>query len=157
MAVRIGVLPDSTLIAQKLVDVNLVACCSPGYLRRRGAPATPADLARHSCLLYGHGGVVTWDFAVEGALKGFEVHGPLRANNGDLIRDAAVAGLGIVRLPDFIVADALRSGQLVTVLDAFLPSPTGVYAVYPQHRQSSLTIRAFVDFLRKHLKMRLAT
>jgi DNA-binding transcriptional LysR family regulator len=157
MAVRIGVLPDSTLIAQKLVDVSLVACCSPGYLRRRGAPATPADLARHSCLLYGHGGVVTWDFAVEGALKGFEVHGPLRANNGDLIRDAAVAGLGIVRLPDFIVADALRSGQLVTVLDAFLPSPTGVYAVYPQHRQSSLTIRAFVDFLRKHLKKRLAT
>jgi DNA-binding transcriptional LysR family regulator len=156
MAVRIGVLPDSTLIAQKLVDVNLVACCSPGYLRRRGAPATPADLVRHSCLLYGHGGVVTWDFAVDGALKGFEVHGPLRANNGDLIRDAAVAGLGIVRLPDFIVADALRSGQLVTVLDDFLPSATGVYAVYPQHRQSSLTIRAFVDFLHKHLKKRLA-
>ncbi|CAB3693997.1 LysR family transcriptional regulator [Paraburkholderia rhynchosiae] len=154
MAVRIGVLPDSTLIAQKLIDVNLVACCSPAYLRRRGAPATPQDLARHSCLLYGHGGVVTWEFAVDGVVKGFEVHGPLRANNGDLIRDAAVAGLGIVRLPDFIVADALRSGQLVTVLDEFLPSPTGVYAVYPQHRQSSLTIRAFVDFLRKHLKKR---
>ena len=156
MAVRIGVLPDSTLIAQKLVDVNLVACCSPAYLRRRGRPAAPADLARHSCLLYGHGGVVTWEFAVDGAVKSFEVHGPLRANNGDLIRDAAVAGLGIVRLPDFIVADALRSGRLVTVLDEFLPSPTGVYAVYPQHRQSSLTIRAFVDFLRKHLKKRLA-
>ncbi|MEX3762333.1 LysR family transcriptional regulator [Paraburkholderia phenoliruptrix] len=155
MAVRIGVLPDSTLIAQKLVDVNLVACCSPAYLRRRGRPAAPADLARHSCLLYGHGGVVTWEFAVDGAVKSFEVLGPLRANNGDLIRDAAVAGLGIVRLPDFIVADALRSGRLVTVLDEFLPSPTGVYAVYPQHRQSSLTIRAFVDFLRKHLKKRL--
>jgi DNA-binding transcriptional LysR family regulator len=155
MAVRIGVLPDSTLIAQKLFDVNLVACCSPRYLRRRGTPAAPADLARHSCLLYGHGGVVAWEFAVHGALKSFEVQGPLRANNGDLIRDAAVAGLGIVRLPDFIVADALRSGELVTVLDEFLPSPTGVYAVYPQHRQSSLTIRAFVDFLRKHLKKRL--
>ncbi|ALE56872.1 LysR family transcriptional regulator [Paraburkholderia graminis] len=155
MAVRIGVLPDSTLIAQKLFDVNLVACCSPRYLRRRGTPAAPADLARHSCLLYGHGGVVAWEFAVDGALKSFEVQGPLRANNGDLIRDAAVAGLGIVRLPDFIVADALRSGELVTVLDEFLPSPTGVYAVYPQHRQSSLTIRAFVDFLRKHLKKRL--
>lgn len=155
MAVRIGVLPDSTLIAQKLVDVNLVACCSPAYLRRRGRPAAPADLARHSCLLYGHGGVVTWEFAVDGAVKSFEVLGPLRANNGELIRDAAVAGLGIVRLPDFIVADALRSGRLVTVLDEFLPSPTGVYAVYPQHRQSSLTIRAFVDFLRKHLKKRL--
>ncbi|MEC5406305.1 LysR family transcriptional regulator [Paraburkholderia sp. MPAMCS5] len=155
MAVRIGVLPDSTLIAQKLVDVNLLACCSPGYRRRRGAPATPEDLARHSCLLYGHGGVVTWEFARDGVEKNFEVHGPLRANNGELVREAAVAGLGIVRLPEFIVADALRSGQLVTVLDDFLPSPTGVYAVYPQHRQSSLAIRAFVDFLRKHLKKRL--
>jgi DNA-binding transcriptional LysR family regulator len=80
----------------------------------------------------------------------------LRANNGDLIRDAAVAGLGIVRLPDFIVADALRSGQLVPVLEAFLPAATSVYAVYPQHRQSSVTIRAFVEFLRKHLQKTLA-
>jgi DNA-binding transcriptional LysR family regulator len=87
--------------------------------------------------------------------KGVEVRGPLRANNGELVRDAAVAGLGIVRLPDFIVADALTSGQLVPVLEAFLPSATSVYAVYPQHRQSSLTIRAFVEFLREQLRKRL--
>ncbi|MFM0717296.1 LysR family transcriptional regulator [Paraburkholderia strydomiana] len=156
MAIRIGTLADSTLVAQKLVDVRLVACCSPGYVRRRGAPAVPADLQRHACLLYGHGGVVSWDFVVDGVVKGVEVRGPLRANNGDLIRDAAVAGLGIVRLPDFIVADALRSGQLVPVLEAFLPAATSVYAVYPQHRQSSVTIRAFVEFLRKHLQKTLA-
>ncbi|WP_144141869.1 LysR family transcriptional regulator [Paraburkholderia sp. BCC1884] len=155
MAIRIGALPDSTLIAQKLVDIRLVACCSPGYLRRRGTPATPRDLERHDCLLYGHGGAVSWEFMVDGVVKGVEVHGPLRANNGDLIRDAAVAGLGIVRLPDFIVADALRSGQLVPVLEAFMPGATSVYAVYPQHRQSSLTIRAFVAFLRDHLSKRL--
>jgi DNA-binding transcriptional LysR family regulator len=152
MAIRIGTLADSTLVAQKLVDVRMVACCSPGYVRRRGAPAAPADLERHSCLLYGHGGVVSWEFVVDGVVKSVEVRGPLRANNGDLIRDAAVAGLGIVRLPDFIVADALRSGQLVPVLEAFLPGATSVYAVYPQHRQSSVAIRAFVEFLRKHLK-----
>ncbi|CAE6723063.1 HTH-type transcriptional regulator DmlR [Paraburkholderia domus] len=151
MAIRIGALPDSTLIAQKLVDVRMVACCSPGYVRRRGAPVVPADLARHSCLLYGHGGAVSWDFVVDGVSKGVEVHGPLRANNGELIRDAAVAGLGIVRLPDFIVADALAGGQLVTVLDGFLPAATTVYAVYPQHRQSSVTIRVFVGFLREQL------
>ncbi|HEY4298542.1 MAG TPA: LysR family transcriptional regulator [Paraburkholderia sp.] len=156
MAIRIGTLPDSTLVAQKLVDVRVVACCSPAYLKRRGAPAVPADLQRHSCLLYGHGGAVSWDFVVDGVVKGVDVHGPLRANNGDLIRDAAVAGLGIVRLPDFIVADALRSGQLVPVLEAFQPGATSVYAVYPQHRQSSVTIRAFVEFLRKHLKKKLA-
>ncbi len=152
MAIRIGTLPDSTLIAQKLVDVRMVACCSPGYVRRRGAPVVPADLARHSCLLYGHGGAVSWDFVVDGVLKGVEVHGPLRANNGELVRDAAVAGLGIVRLPDFIVADALNSGLLVTVLEEFLPSAATVYAVYPQHRQSSVTIRVFVEFLREHLR-----
>ena len=152
MAIRIGALPDSTLIAQKLVDVRMVVCCSPGYVRRRGAPVVPADLARHSCLLYGHGGVVSWDFVVDGVSKGVEVNGPLRANNGELIRDAAVAGLGIVRLPDFIVADALNGGQLVTVLEEFLPSAATVYAVYPQHRQSSVTIRVFVEFLREHLR-----
>lgn len=152
MAIRIGTLADSTLMAQKLVDVRMVACCSPGYLRRRGTPEVPADLERHACLLYGHGGVVSWDFVVEGSVKSIEVRGPLRANNGDLIRDAAVAGLGIARLPDFIVADALKAGLLVPVLDAFLPTAATVYAVYPQHRQSSVTIRAFVDFLREQLR-----
>ena len=156
MAIRIGALPDSTLVAQKLVDIRMVACCSPGYVRRRGAPAVPRDLERHSCLLYGHGGTVSWDFVVDGAAKSVEVHGPLRANNGELVRDAAVAGLGIVRLPDFIVADALRSGQLVPVLEKFLPAATSVNAVYPQHRQTSVTIRAFVEFLREHLRKRLA-
>ncbi|MFL9910156.1 LysR family transcriptional regulator [Paraburkholderia sp. RL17-337-BIB-A] len=155
MAIRIGTLPDSTLIAQKLVDVRMVACCSPGYVRRRGAPRHPAELARHSCLLYGHGGVVSWDFVVDGVSKGFEVEGPLRANNGELIRDAAVAGLGIVRLPDFIVSDALSGGQLVTVLEEFLPMPVTVYAVYPQHRQSSVAVRVFVEFLREGLRGRL--
>jgi DNA-binding transcriptional LysR family regulator len=155
MAIRIGALPDSTLIGQKLVDIRMVACCSPGYVRRRGAPKVPADLERHACLLYGHGGAVNWEFVVDGVTKGVEVRGPLRANNGELVRDAAVAGLGIVRLPDFIVADALSSGQLVPVLEAFLPSATSVYAVYPQHRQSSLTIRAFVEFLREQLRKRL--
>ncbi|MFM0368058.1 LysR family transcriptional regulator [Paraburkholderia aspalathi] len=155
MAIRIGALPDSTLIAQKLVDVRMVVCCSPGYVRRRGAPAVPADLARHSCLLYGHGGVVSWDFVVDGVSKGVEVSGPLRANNGELVRDAAVAGLGIVRLPDFIVAEAVGSGLLVTVLEEFLPSATTVYAVYPQHRQSSVSIRVFVEFLRESLRKRL--
>ncbi|CAE6747088.1 HTH-type transcriptional regulator DmlR [Paraburkholderia aspalathi] len=155
MAIRIGALPDSTLIAQKLVDVRMVLCCSPGYVRRRGAPVVPADLARHSCLLYGHGGVVSWDFVVDGVSKGVEVSGPLRANNGELVRDAAVAGLGIVRLPDFIVAEAVGSGLLVTVLEEFLPSATTVYAVYPQHRQSSVSIRVFVEFLRESLRKRL--
>ncbi|MFP3561835.1 LysR substrate-binding domain-containing protein, partial [Paraburkholderia sp. SIMBA_049] len=73
MAIRIGTLPDSTLIAQRLADVRMVACCSPAYVRRRGAPRAPADLERHPCLLYGHGGVVSWEFVVDGAVKSFDV------------------------------------------------------------------------------------
>ncbi|MGF7131014.1 DNA-binding transcriptional LysR family regulator [Paraburkholderia sp. EB58] len=156
MAIRIGTLADSTLIAQKLAEVRMVACCSPQYLRRRGTPAAPADLERHACLLYGHGGPGSWDLVVDGVQKAVEVHGPLRANNGELIRDAAIAGLGIARLPDFIVSAALKAGQLVSVLEPFLPRASALYAVYPQHRQSSTTIQAFTGFLREQLAKTLA-
>ncbi|WP_144152619.1 LysR family transcriptional regulator [Paraburkholderia sp. BCC1885] len=151
MAIRIGTLADSTLIAQKLAEVRMVACCSPHYLRRRGTPTAPADLKRHACLPYGHGGPANWDFVVDGAHQAVEVHGPLRANNGELIRDAAIAGLGIARLPDFIVSAALEAGTLVTVLEPFLPGAAALYAVYPQHRQSSTTIQTLTAFLREHL------
>jgi DNA-binding transcriptional LysR family regulator len=156
MAIRIGTLADSTLIAQKLAEVRMVACCSPQYARRRGTPAAPADLERHACLLYGHGGPATWEFVLDGVHKAFEVHGPLRANNGELIRDAAIAGLGIARLPDFIVAAAIRTGQLVEVLEPFLAHASALYAVYPQHRQSSTSILAFTAFLREQLARSLA-
>ena len=151
MAIRIGTLADSTLIAQKLAEVRMVVCCSPQYLRWRGTPATPADLDRHACLLYGHGGPANWEFVLDGAHKAVEVHGPLRANNGELIRDAALAGLGIARLPDFIVSAAFKAGQLVAVLEPFLPRATALHAVYPQHRQSSITIQSFTAFLREQL------
>jgi DNA-binding transcriptional LysR family regulator len=151
MAIRIGTLADSTLIAQKLAEVRMVACASPQYLRRRGTPAAPADLERHACLLYGHGGPTSWEFVLDGVSKAVEVHGPLRANNGELIRDAAMAGLGIARLPDFIVAAGIKAGQLVGVLEPFLPHASALYAVYPQHRQTSTTIQAFTAFLREQL------
>jgi DNA-binding transcriptional LysR family regulator len=151
MAIRIGTLADSTLVAQRLGDVRMLACCSPQYLRRRGAPATPADLARHACLAYGHGGPASWEFAVDGARRHVEVRGPLRSNNGELIRDAAMAGLGIALLPDFIVAAAMKAGQLVPVLDPYLPRASALYAVYPHHRQGSMTIRALTGFLREQL------
>ncbi|MGA7811639.1 LysR family transcriptional regulator [Caballeronia sp.] len=156
MAIRIGTLADSTLIAQRLADVRMIACCSPDYKRRRGEPAVPSDLERHACLPYGHGRMANWEFMVDGTRKGFDVHGPLRANNGELIRDAATAGLGIALLPDFIVSDAIGKGQLVPVLDAFMPRASTLYAVYPQHRQSSATIQAFTLFLREQLQKTLS-
>src|SRR5258705_2764119 len=130
MAIRIGMLADSTLIAQKIADLRVVACCSPGYRRRRGEPSSPLQLGAHECLLYGHQRPVTWEFVMGGASRSIEVDGRLHVNNGDLVRDAAVAGVGVTLLPEFIVADALRDGKLVTVLQDFASPPFGLYAVY---------------------------
>ncbi|WP_233866402.1 LysR family transcriptional regulator [Paraburkholderia adhaesiva] len=157
MALRIGRLQDSTLIAQKLIDVRMIACCSPGYRRRRQGLATPADLAQHACLPYGQQGRASWEFIVDGARKPFDVQGPLRSNNGEVLRDAAVAGLGIAYLPDFIVAGSVDAGLLVEVLTPYMPPPSALHAVYPRHREASVTIRAFTQFLRERLTARAAT
>lgn len=147
MAVRIGTLADSSLIARRIAAVQLITCASPDYLRRHGTPSAPGDLASHACLTYGRARRGEWTFRVEGRVRKVAVSGPMRANNGEMLRDAAVAGLGVVCLPDFIVAAALADGHLVPVLEAFQPEGFNVYAVYPQHRQSSLLVRAFSDFL----------
>lgn len=148
MAVRIGQLADSSLVARQIAPTQVLACASPDYLKRRGTPATPDDLKNHDCLPYGHGRNVEWVFSDKGKPLHVPVKGRLRANNGELGCTAAVAGLGIVLLPNFIVGAALRSKQLVTILDAYAPPPLAIYAVYPQHRQASLAVKAFVDFLR---------
>jgi len=149
LAIRIGELADSSLIARRLVPAEMVTCCSPAYLKKRKRPRTPADLAAHDCLVYGHGRQVEWRFG--GGARDLAVSGRYRANNGELLRDAAIQGLGIAQLPTFIVGDALRDGRLVTVLDAYRPRMSAVHAVYPQHRQSSLLLHAFVDFLQRAL------
>jgi DNA-binding transcriptional LysR family regulator len=147
MAVRIGTLADSSLVARRIATVQVITCASPDYLHRHGTPSAPGDLASHACLTYGHARRGEWTFRVEGRVRKVSVSGPMRANNGEMLRDAAVAGLGIVSLPDFIVAAALADGRLVPVLDACRPEAFNVYAVCPQHRQSSLLVRAFSDFL----------
>jgi DNA-binding transcriptional LysR family regulator len=157
MALRIGRLQDSTLVAQKLIDVRMIACCSPGYRRRRHAPASPADLAQHACLPYGQAGRASWEFIVDGARTSLDVEGPLRSNNGEVLRDAAIAGLGIAYLPDFIVAGSVDAGLLVEVLAPYIPPPNALHAVYPRHRETSVTIRAFTQFLRERLTARAAT
>lgn len=148
MAVRIGQLGDSTLVACAIAPTQLLLCASPAYLAQHGTPAAPAELKQHQCLLYGHSRSVDWPLTERGRPITLPVSGRLRANNGELARDAAVAGLGIALLPTFIIGEALRSGALVTVLDAYAPPPLTIYAVYPQHRQQSRTVKVFTDFLR---------
>lgn len=151
MAVRIGVLADSSLIARPLGSSDMVTCCSPSYLARQGIPLVPADLAQHECLLYGHSKSVEWSYQQEGRAERIAVRGRYRVNNGELIADAAVAGLGVAQLPTFIAGPHLSSGALIRVLDTFQPPPLTIYALYPQHRQVSLLIRVFSNYLHERL------
>jgi DNA-binding transcriptional LysR family regulator len=152
MAVRIGLLPDSSLIARKLADVRFTVVASPDYLARRGEPVELDDLRSHDCLMFKHSHGAAWFFRVNGVDQTLNVSGPLRANNGDILRDAAIAGLGITQLPDFLTAPAISDGRLVSLMGKLLPPGGAVYAVRPAHRQQSLPVRAFTDYLIAALK-----
>jgi DNA-binding transcriptional LysR family regulator len=152
MAIRIGSLMDSTLIARPLGELKRLICCSPAYLQRTSLPQQPEDLLNHACLRYGRENQHGWELSVKGQRLMQPVRGPMSSNNGEVLCDAAVAGLGLVLLPEFIVAPALQRGDLVTVLDAFHPTPLSLNAVYPQHRQRSEVLRVLMTFLQQHLK-----
>lgn len=151
LALRIGILQDSTLIARRIASIQRVYCASPEYLAARGTPLQPEDLQSHDCLPYGHGRQVQWRFEQQGKAFIVNVTGRMRVNNGELLKDAAVAGMGITYLPTFIVGSALQEGKLISVLNEFRPEPLILSAVYPQHRQSSPPVQALIEFLREQL------
>lgn len=151
MALRGGTMEDSSLIARPLMPVGLIACASPDYLARHGTPAVPQDLAQHACLVFGHDKHPVWNFMIDGKPFALPVHSQLRANNAEVVRDAAIAGAGIGYLPNFTVRPALADGRLAPVLQPYHRPDSAVYAVYPQHRQASRPVQAFIEFLREHL------
>jgi DNA-binding transcriptional LysR family regulator len=149
VAIRIGELSDSSLIARRLFKTRMVVCASPAYLQSRGTPATPDELAGHDCLTYsiardpGH-----WDwFDGDGKRHTVEVQAVMAANNGDLLSQAAADGLGIVMQPTFIAHAHVQSGKLVPVLDDVRWPATTAWAVYPPARHLSYRVREFIDFL----------
>lgn len=151
LAIRIGKLEESALVARQLAPVRLVVCASPGYLAKHGRPATPADLARHNCLVYTYYSArADWTFARDGEMHTVHVGGRLVANNGDAICRAAVADGGIILQPTFIVGDELRTGRLEPVLDDYDLPALGAYAVYAHRQYLSAKVRTFVDFLAGH-------
>lgn len=149
LAIRIGTMADSSLIARKLAPSRLVLCAAPAYLRRQGMPSEPRDLAGHDCLVYSLAtGGDLWKFTdTEGNPHPVRVTARLRVNNGDVMRDIAASGLGLTVLPSFIAAKDLEKGTLVPVLTDYSLPETAVSAVYPQNRHLSTKIRVFVDFL----------
>jgi len=143
LAIRIGNLADSSLIARRLAPVSLLLCASPDYLSRRGRPTALADLKEHDCLLYRYLSTGnTWCLGGES----IRVDGRLLSDNGDVLTDAALAGVGIALLPDFLIAEHIRAGTLETVLPQN-QSHSAVWAVYPHSRHLSAKVRLFIDFL----------
>lgn len=148
VAVRIGQLSDSSLVARKLAAVRMVACAAPDYLARAGTPQTLADLAAHEAIIDTNlADPAIWRFGVGGERSDVRVHGRLRFSGARACVAAAVAGFGVTRSPAFAAAEALRTGRLTALLCAFEPEPIWVHAVYPHARHLAPKVRAFVDFL----------
>ncbi len=151
LGIRVGALADSSLIGRKLADIARVLCASPKYLAAAGAPASLDELPRHDCIGYAHlaAGQV-WQFQpLRGTteLRSIRVKSRFVANNGELMRGAAIAGLGLLMVPEFIAAEALRAGDLVRVLPGCRPVPTALHALYPRDRHGSARVRAIVEQL----------
>ncbi|PKI17812.1 LysR family transcriptional regulator [Colwellia sp. 12G3] len=148
LAIRLGKLSDSTMMAKKLGKRANYVCASPDYLNKHGIPHSISELNKHSCLL---GTLDYWHFRESGREKSLRVTGRLRYNNGYSLTDAALKGLGIVQLPDYYVEQYIQSGDLVTVLDNYRAPDEGIWAVYPQNRHLSPKIRLLVDYLAEQL------
>lgn len=149
VAIRIAQLRDSNLVARKIVPCRQVLCASPAYLKKHGTPERPEDLLGHNCILYSFlSHAREWRLIdAEGETHVVPIKGSLQTNNGLVNRAAAISGTGILMLPTFYIGDQLRSGELVPVLCKFRPADIAVYAVYPERRNLTPKVRAFVDFL----------
>ncbi|RBP07284.1 DNA-binding transcriptional LysR family regulator [Roseiarcus fermentans] len=149
VALRIGALPDSSLVARRIAPIRLTLCASPDYFGRRGTPQAPDELKAHECLRNRTvARVEEWRFVdPDGKPRLVPVSGRVGANNGDALRAMALAGVGVALLPTFIVGPDLSAGALVPALDRFLAQDLAMSAVYPHSRHLSPKVRAFVDFL----------
>lgn len=148
VAVRIGRLEDSSLIARKLAAVRMVTCASPAYLAAHGQPATPRAIADHEVIIdLNLRDPFTWEFGAGGDCVEARVDGRLRFSSPEACVAAGRQGLGIVRTPAFVAAEDLKAGRLVPILCGFEPEVVHVHAVYPHARHLAAKVRAFVDFL----------
>ena len=151
IAIRLGRLQDSRMLATRLAPRRMYLCASADYLQRYGRPHSLSELARHNCLI---GSSDVWTFQLEGREASQRVNGNWRCNSGQAVLDAALAGLGLCQLPDYYVLEHLRSGALVSLLDNHQPPNTAVWALYPQQRHLSPKVRQLIDALRYGLAQR---
>lgn len=148
LAIRIGRLADSSLIARRIAPCHSVLCAAPSYLARCGTPADLEQLAQHNCLFYSYfRGGSEWQFEGPMGAVRFQPRGNYQVNNSEALRAALLGGLGICQMPTFIVGDDIAQGRLVEVLSAYRLPEHAIYAVYPQRKYLPAKVLAFVDFL----------
>lgn len=148
LAVRLGNLEDSSLVARKVAPVRRVVLASPAYLESRGRPAQPRDLNQHDILVYANAGKAEqWRFRAGTAWEHVRVRPRLRTDNGEMLLAAAIAGLGVCLLPSFIAAPAIESGALEVIMRDFPLEEGGLHVVMPPGRATTARVRALVDFL----------
>ncbi len=149
VAIRTGVLRDSSLIAKKICDMHRVICASPLYLKKHGVPKTARDLLKHNCIsISGASQLRKWPFDTADGMETVDVIGTVNANNAETLLQMAAMGVGIIRLADVIVADGIRAGWLTPILtDIHHAEPLPLSAVYPQGKHKSPRVAAFVNFL----------
>lgn len=158
VAIRLGSLESSTLIARRLAPHRRLVCASPAYLERRGEPALPGDLSHHECLTFSYAsGTRTWRFVRDGREEQVRVRGAVRANHSETLREVALSGLGVLLMPTWLVGADIAAGRLHQVLpdweahvgrtSSSMSSDTGIHAVYLADRRESARLRTFVDFL----------
>lgn len=148
VAIRIGTMADSTLVARRIGTSKLLVVASPQYLDARGVPRKPEDLQQHECLGYSlRNAGAEWQFVGSDGRVGVRVSGRLRVDNGDVIVSAAAAGMGIALSPAFLVGEHVRSGRLRVLLSDYEAETAEIHAVYPHSRHLSAKVRVFIDFL----------
>ena len=156
-AIRIGALPDSSLIARPLAPYDFIACASPDYLARRGSPRVPADLAGHECLRYAstsHSPANTWQFTRDGRTQAIGMTGRLRINDARALVAATLAGCGIMFGPMMVLKDEIGAGRLVRVLPEYDGPSRPITLLYPADRRPSPKLRSFVDWATRLLQVR---
>ncbi len=151
LALRIGRLRDSALIARRLAPIRAVVVASPHYLDRRGEPAGPSDLEDHDLLFYTNVGIADqWRFRSGPGWQVVRGRSRFSSDNGELLREAAIAGLGIAVLPSFIASSGIQAGALKVILRDHAMEESALYAVMPPVRSTTARVRALVDYLSAH-------
>jgi DNA-binding transcriptional LysR family regulator len=149
VAVRIGELKDSSLIARQIGLTRRRVFAAPSYLERHGVPLTPKDLTDHNCLVFNQlEHFASWRFEHNGRWNSVQVSGNVRSNNSEAVRQLVLNGLGVSLSPLWLFRQDLREGRVVAILESYSPASLPIHAVTPPDRRQSARVRAFIDYLR---------